>query len=66
MYNNYYIRINIKIVCWNMLVVGLLSNEEEANEIKDIAKVCALESRIRFIVRTQKIKEMLKKEDKLF
>ena len=49
-----------------MLVIGLLSNEEEAKEIKDIAKVCILESRIRFIVRSQKIKEMLKKEDKLF
>ena len=49
-----------------MLVVGLLSNEQEANELKYIAKICELESRIRFIVRTQKIKEMLKKEDKRF
>ena len=43
-----------------MLVVGLLSSEQEANEIKYIAKVCAVEDRIRFIVRMQKIKELLK------
>ena len=49
-----------------MLVVGLLSNEKEALEIKNIAKICALEDRIHFIVRTQKIKDLLKKEDKLF
>jgi len=49
-----------------MLVVGLLSNQNEANEIKDIAKICALEDRIRFIVRMQKIKDMLSKEDKIF
>jgi len=49
-----------------MLVVGLLSSENEAKEIKDIAKICALEDRIRFIARTQRIKNLLKKEDKLF
>jgi ribosomal protein L18E len=49
-----------------MLVVGLLSSENEAKVIKDIAKICELENRIRFIVRTQKIKDLLKKEDKRF
>lgn len=49
-----------------MLVVGLLSSEKEAKEIKAIAKICELEDRIRFLVRTQKIKDLLKKEDKLF
>jgi len=48
-----------------MLVIGLLSSQNEADEIKDIARVCALEDRIHFIVRMQKIKELLKKEDKL-
>ena len=49
-----------------MLVVGLLSNEQEAQELKYIAKVCELESRIHFICRTQKLKELLKKEENLF
>ena len=43
-----------------MLVIGLLSSQEEANEIKYIAKVCAIEDRIRFVVRMEKIKQMLK------
>lgn len=47
-----------------MLVIGLLSTKEEAQEIKDIANVCALEDRIHFICRMQKIKDMLKQEEK--
>ena len=43
-----------------MLIVGLLSSQQEANEIQYIAKVCEVEERIRFIVRMQKIKELLK------
>ena len=39
-----------------MLVIGLLSSEEEANEIRFIAKVCSLEDRIRFIVQLDKMK----------
>ena len=39
-----------------MLVIGLLSSEEEANEIRFIAKVCSLEDRIRFIVHLEKMK----------
>ena len=45
-----------------MLVVGLLSTKEEVEEIKYIAKVCALEDRIHFVVRMQKLKDILKKE----
>ena len=48
-----------------MLVVGLLSSKQEAEEIKYIAKVCDVEDRIRFVVRMQKIKEMLKKDKAL-
>lgn len=44
-----------------MLVVGLLSTKQEVEEIKYIAKVATLEDRIHFIVRMDKIKEMLKK-----
>jgi hypothetical protein len=45
-----------------MLVVGLLSTKEEVEEIKYIAKVCAMEDRIHFVVRMQRLKDMLKKE----
>lgn len=45
-----------------MLIVGLLSSKQEAEEIKYIAKVCDVEDRIRFVVRMQRIKEMLKND----
>jgi len=45
-----------------MIVAGLLSSRQEANEITYIAKICTIEDRIHFIVRIQKIKELLKKE----
>jgi len=45
-----------------MLVVGLLSSQKEADEIKFIAKVCAIEDRIHFLVRMSKLKELLKQE----
>jgi len=48
-----------------MLVVGLLSTKQEVEEIKYIAKICSLEDRIHFIVRMQKLKELLKKEEEL-
>ena len=40
-----------------MKVIGLLSSEEEANEIKFIAKVCTLNDRIRFIVKIDKLRK---------
>ena len=43
-----------------MIVVGLLSTEEEVEDIKYISKVATLEDRIRFVVRKDKIKKMLK------
>jgi len=45
-----------------MIVIGLLSSQQEAEEIKYIAKVCTLEDRIHFLVRMSRLKEMLKKE----
>jgi hypothetical protein len=45
-----------------MIVVGLLSSENEVEEIKYIAKICDIEDRIRFVVRMQRIKDLLKKE----
>jgi hypothetical protein len=47
-----------------MLIIGLLSSQQEAIEIKYIAKICEVEERIRFIVRMQKIKNLLKEYDK--
>jgi hypothetical protein len=45
-----------------MIVIGLLSTQEEVEEIKNIAKIATLEDRIHFICRMQKIKELLKNE----
>ena len=45
-----------------MKIVGLLSTQEEAEEIKNIAKIATLEDRIHFLHRIQKIKDLLKKE----
>jgi len=63
LYNNYYISINIKLFLI-MLIVGLLSSKQEALELKYISKVCEIEDRIHFVVRMQKIKDMLKEEKK--
>ena len=45
-----------------MKVIGLLSSEEEANEIKFIAKVCSLNDRIRFISQIDKLKKISEKK----
>ncbi len=47
-----------------MLIVGLLSTQQEAEEIRFIAKICDIEDRVHFLVRMQRIKEMLKNEPK--
>jgi hypothetical protein len=49
-----------------MIVIGLLSSEQEVEEIKSIAKICDIEDRIRFVVRMQRIKELLKKDKEIF
>jgi hypothetical protein len=43
-----------------MIVIGLLSTKEEVEQIKYISKVATIEDRIHYIVRVDKIKEMLK------
>ena len=45
-----------------MIVIGLLSSKQEVDEIKYIAKVCDVENRIHFVVRMQRIKELLKND----
>ena len=44
------------------MVIGLLSTKQEVEELTFISKICDIEERIHFVVRMQKIKEMLKKE----
>jgi hypothetical protein len=46
-----------------MRVAGLLSSQQEANEIQYIARICTLKDRIHFLVKTQKIKELLRREE---
>lgn len=65
MYNNYYIYNKIKKFCIIMIVIGLLSTKQEVEEIKYIAKICDVENRIRFVVRKQRIKELLNKDYEL-
>ena len=45
-----------------MIVVGLLSNENEAKEIQFIAKICILEERIHFLARKEAIRRLLSQE----
>lgn len=45
-----------------MIVIGLLSTKQEVEEITYIAKICDVEDRIRFVVRMEKIKDLIKKD----
>jgi hypothetical protein len=46
-----------------MIVIGLLSTEDEAQEIQFIAKICSLENRIRYIVHVDKIKTLVSQQN---
>lgn len=46
-----------------MIIAGLLSSKNEAEEIQYIAKIFTVKNRVRFIVRKQWINELLKKEE---
>jgi hypothetical protein len=48
-----------------MIVIGLLSTEEEAQEIQFIAKICTVENRIRYLVHVDRIKQLVSKEEQL-
>jgi hypothetical protein len=48
-----------------MIVIGLLSTEEEALEIQFIAKICTVEDRIRYLVHVERIKQLVSKEERL-
>jgi hypothetical protein len=48
-----------------MIVIGLLSTEEEAMEIQFIAKICSVENRIRYLVHVDRIKQLVNEQNKL-
>jgi predicted type IV restriction endonuclease len=39
-----------------MMVIGLISTEEEAQELQFIAKICTIENRIRHLIYIEKAK----------
>lgn len=49
-----------------MIVIGLLSTKQEVEEITFITKICEIENQIRFVVRMEKIKELIKKDKEFF
>ena len=49
-----------------MIVIGLLSTAQEVEEIKFITHICDIEDRIRFVVRMEKIKDLIKKDKEFF
>ncbi len=46
-----------------MIVIGLLSTEEEAQEIQFIAKICSVENRIRYLVHVERIKKLISEQN---
>lgn len=48
-----------------MIVIGLLSTEEEAQEIQFIAKICTVENRIRYLVHVDRIKRLADEQQSL-
>lgn len=38
------------------MVIGLISSEEEAQELQFIAKICTIENRIRHLIYIEKVK----------
>jgi hypothetical protein len=49
-----------------MIIIGLLSTKQEVEEIKFISKICDIENRIRFVVRMDKIKNLINKDKEIF
>ena len=48
-----------------MIVIGLLSTEEEAQEIQYIAKICVIENRIRYLVHVEKVRQLVREQNRL-
>jgi ABC-type transport system involved in cytochrome c biogenesis ATPase subunit len=54
-----------KTTLHRMIVIGLLSTEEEAQEIQFIAKICTVENRIRYIIHVDRIKQLVNEQNQL-
>ena len=48
-----------------MRIAGLLSSQSEVKEIQYIAKIFSVKHRIRYIVRKEEIKELLRREEEI-
>jgi hypothetical protein len=48
-----------------MIIIGLLSTEEEAQEIQYIAKICTIENRIRYLVHVEKVKQLVREQNRV-
>ena len=46
-----------------MIIVGLLSTENEAEEVQFIAKICKIEERIHYIARKEAIRRLISQVD---
>ncbi|MFO7677567.1 MAG: hypothetical protein R6V50_04195 [Thermoplasmatota archaeon] len=46
-----------------MKIIGLLSTQEEAEEIQFVAKICTLQKRIHYITYLEKIKNPIRKKN---
>jgi len=58
-----FIRKKTTVYC--MIVIGLLSTEEEAQEIQFIAKICTVENRIRYLIHVDRIKQLANEQNRL-
>ena len=56
--------IRIKTTLHCMIVIGLLSTEEEAQEIQYIAKICVVENRIRHLVHLERVKQLVREQNR--
>jgi mannitol/fructose-specific phosphotransferase system IIA component len=48
-----------------MIVIGLISTEEEAQEIQNIAKMCVVENRIRYLVHVERVRQLVREKNRL-
>ncbi len=57
--------IRLKTTLYYMIIIGLLSTEEEALEIQYIAKICTIENRIRYLVHVEKVRELVREQNRV-
>ena len=47
-----------------MIIIGLLSTEEEAREIQYIANICVIENRIRHLIHVERVKQLVREQNR--